>query len=179
MSEDLSIKKDLDRGPFLLPERRDSSRKGARMAEKKLTVKQKRFVDFYVETGNATEAAKKAGYSKRTAEAIGLENLGKPRIKKAIAARLKELESKRVATAKEVMEFLTSTMRGEVTEEVVVSDFLGDGVSQTKIVEKHVGVRDRLKAAEGLAKRLGLTEPEDTTEETGGVQIVDDTNKAE
>ncbi len=149
------------------------------MAEKKLTVKQKKFVDFYVETGNATESAIRAGYSKRTAAVIGQENLRKPYIRKAIAARLKELESKRVATAKEVMEFLTSTMRGEVKEEVVVSDFLGDGVSQTKIVEKHVGVRDRLKAAEGLAKRLGLTEPEDTTEETGGVQIVDDTDTAE
>ncbi len=37
------------------------------MAEKKLTVKQKKFVDFYVETGNATESAIRAGYSKRTA----------------------------------------------------------------------------------------------------------------
>ena len=99
------------------------------MAEKKLTVKQEKFVDFYVETGNATESAIRAGYSKRTAAVIGQENLRKPYIRKAIAARLKELESKRVATAKEVMEFLTSTMRGEIKEEVVVSDFLGDGVS--------------------------------------------------
>ena len=50
-----------DEGPFLLPERRNSSGKEAGMAEKKLTVKQKKFVDFYVETGNATESAIRAG----------------------------------------------------------------------------------------------------------------------
>lgn len=156
------------------------------MAEKeiKLTIKQERFVKEVIEIGEYVKAARRAGYTEASArDAPNWLNPNKPQykpyLKKAIAARLKELESKRVATAKEVMEFLTSTMRGEVKEEVVVSDFLGDGVSQTKIVEKHVGVRDRLKAAEGLAKRLGLTEPEDTAEETGGVQIVDDTDTAE
>ena len=154
------------------------------MSRKGLTEKQERFVDFYIETGNASEAARRAGYSEGSIPCASKwinpqESQFKPYLKAAIDSRLKELESKRVATAKEVMEFLTSTMRGEIKEEVVVSDFLGDGVSQTKIVEKHVGVRDRLKAAEGLAKRLGLTEPEDTTEETGGVQIVDDTDTAE
>lgn len=156
------------------------------MAEKKikLTIRQERFVKEVIGTGEYVEAARRAGYTEASArDAPNWLNPNKPQykpyLKKAIDARLKELESKRVATAKEVMEFLTSTMRGEVKEEVVVSDFLGDGVSQTRIVEKHVGVRDRLKAAEGLAKRLGLTEPEDTTEETGGVQIVDDTDTTE
>ena len=62
-----------------------------------LTEKQKRFADYYIETGNMTEAAIKAGYSKKTARVIGQENLLKPAIKNYINERLKELEEKRVA----------------------------------------------------------------------------------
>ena len=44
----------------------------------KLNARQKSFCEFYVATGNATEAAIKAGYSKRTAKSIGQENHTKP-----------------------------------------------------------------------------------------------------
>ena len=44
----------------------------------KLNARQKAFCEFYVASGNATEAAIKAGYSKRTARSIGQENLTKP-----------------------------------------------------------------------------------------------------
>ena len=95
----------------------------------KLTEKQRRFVDYYVETGNKTEAAKKAGYSEKTAASIGDENLRKPAIKAAIDARLRELEDKRIAKADEIMQFLTSTLRGEVKEERVVVEGTGEGRS--------------------------------------------------
>lgn len=135
------------------------------MAEKKLTVKQKKFVDFYVETGNATESAIRAGYSKRTAAVIGQENLRKPYIRKAIAARLKELESERVADAKEVMQFLTSAMRGELQEEVVVVEGTGSGFSEARTLHKQLSARDRLDAAKQLAKRYALDTPgNDSTE---------------
>lgn len=52
--------------------------------EKKLTPKQQRFVSEYLQTGNATEAAKRAGYSEKTAFRIGAENLQKPAISRAI-----------------------------------------------------------------------------------------------
>ena len=56
----------------------------------KLTEKQKKFVDYYIQTsGNASEAARLAGYSEKTARASGAENLTKPNIKTAIDARLK------------------------------------------------------------------------------------------
>lgn len=41
----------------------------------KLTPKQRAFADYYITTGNATEAAEKAGYSKKTARVVGYENL--------------------------------------------------------------------------------------------------------
>lgn len=123
------------------------------MTGKGLTEKQKRFVDFYIETGNATEAAKKAGYKATNAGPIGRENLRKLTVKSAIDERLKEIESSRVANAKEVMQFLTSAMRGETKEEIVVVEGLGDGMSEARIMEKHISAHDRLDAAKALLKR--------------------------
>lgn len=86
----------------------------------KLTEKQKRFCDYYIETGNATEAAIRAGYSEKTAKVIGAENLTKPYLKSYIDERIGQLESNRIADAKEVMEYLTKIVRNEAKEEVVV-----------------------------------------------------------
>lgn len=122
----------------------------------KLTEKQKRFVDYYIETGNASEAARRAGYSEKTAGWIGQENLQKPTIKAAIDARLKELEDKRIAKADEVMQFLTSTLRGEVKEERVVVEGTGDGRSDARIIKVQVSARDRLEAAKSLLKRYPM-----------------------
>ena len=81
-----------------------------------LTPKQKAFADFYIETGNASEAARKAGYSLKTAGAIGNENLQKPEIIEYINIRMAELESKRAMTADEVMLFYSAVVRGEVKD---------------------------------------------------------------
>lgn len=128
---------------------------------KSLTVKQRRFVDAYIETGNAAEAARLAGYKSRNADVMGRENLRKPTVRKVLEARLKEIEDKRIAKAKEVMEFLTSSMRGEIKEEAVVVEGVGDGCSVARIIEKQIGANDRIKAAVQLAKRYGLDRPED------------------
>ena len=122
----------------------------------KLTEKQRRFVDYYVETGNASEAARRAGYSEKTAGWIGQENLQKPTIKAAIDARLKELEDKRIAKADEVLQFLTSTLRGEVKEERVVVEGTGEGRSDARIIKVQVSARDRLDAAKSLLKRYPM-----------------------
>ncbi len=121
-----------------------------------LTEKQKRFIDYYIETGNATEVAKKAGYSRKTAKAAGYENLTKPYLKSAIDERLKALEEKRVADAREVLIHLTAALRGEIEEEVIVCEGVGEGVSKARTIKKHLSARDRLKAAELLMRRYGL-----------------------
>ena len=122
----------------------------------KLTEKQRRFVDYYVETGNASEAARRAGYSEKTAGWTGQENLQKPTIKAAIDARLKDLEDKRIAKADEVMQFLTSTLRGEVKEERVVVEGTGEGRSDARIIKVQVSARDRLEAAKSMLKRYPM-----------------------
>lgn len=119
----------------------------------KLTEKQKRFVDFYIETGNATEAAKKAGYKPKAAYATGAENLRKPQIKKAIEERLAQLESAKIADMTEVLQFVTAAMRGELEEDVVVVQGAGNGVSVAGIIKKQISARDRMEAAKALMKR--------------------------
>ncbi len=122
----------------------------------KLTEKQKRFADFYIETGNGAEAAKKAGYKGKNLNNIASENLAKLGIKNYIDKKLEEMASNRIASANEVMELLTSAARGELEEEVVVVEGEGDGCSGARIVKKQIGAKDRLKAAELLGKRYRL-----------------------
>ncbi|MFT8882641.1 MAG: terminase small subunit [Liquorilactobacillus hordei] len=87
----------------------------------KLTIKQKRFADEYILSGNATASAIKAGYSKNYAKAQSsklLENVG---IRDYIAKRIKEIDSTKVADQKEILEFLTRVVRREEVEQVVVT----------------------------------------------------------
>ena len=140
----------------------------------KLTEKQKRFVDFYIQTGNASEAARLAGYNPKTAGRIGGENLKKLEIKNAINARLKEFESSRKADAKEILEYMTSVMRGELEEEVISAVGTGDGKFEPKVVTKHVGIKERNKAAEMLAKVHGLFN-EKTEVKVDAAQLLIDT----
>ena len=114
----------------------------------KLTVKQQKFCDEYIKSGNATEAALKAGYRSRTAYSIGNENLKKPELKKYIEEKIKEIESAKLATAKETLEYLTSVMRGEQTETVVTSKGLYKNVE--------VSAKDRITAAKELLKRYPI-----------------------
>lgn len=122
----------------------------------KLTPKQKAFADYYIETGNATESAIRAGYSKKTAAVIGAENLIKPNIKNYIEERVKQIEDERIAKADEVLKYLTAAMRGKIDEEVVVVEGEGEGCSSARIVKKEISAKDRIKAAELLGKRYRL-----------------------
>lgn len=66
------------------------------------------------------------------------------------------MKSNRIATAQEVMEYLTAVMRGETQEETVVIEGQGEGMSKSRIIKKQPSEKDRLKAGELLAKRFGL-----------------------
>ena len=122
----------------------------------KLTAKQQRFCDEYLVDLNATQAAIRAGYSKRTAYSIGVENLKKPEIKKYIDERMAEKESKLIATQDEVLKYLTSVLRGKSKSTEIVVEGTGDGCSEARKILKEPSEKDRLKAAELLGKRYGL-----------------------
>lgn len=114
----------------------------------KLTEKQKRFADEYIKSGNATQAAIKAGYSKRTARTIAQQNLTKLDIKNYIDERMRTIENNRIMTAKEAVEFLTSVVRGDVKETVVIGTPMG-----AEEVEKEPDVKTRISAAKEILKR--------------------------
>ena len=122
------------------------------MAKKKLTAKQQRFCDEYLVDLNGTQAAIRAGYSKKTAYAIADNNLKKPAIKDYIAARMAEKESKLIADQNEVLKYLTSVLRGESQASVLARDEIG----ADRVIEKAPDEKERLKAAELLGKRYGL-----------------------
>ena len=131
----------------------------------KLTLKQKRFADEYIISGNATDAAKKAGYSKKTAFTIATENLKKPYIKQYIDQRIKELDDKKIAKQEEVLQYLTSVLRGESESAIVVVEGCGDGYSEARTVKKTPDEKERLKAAELLGKRYRIFSEKSEVEE--------------
>lgn len=117
-----------------------------------MTPRQQKFCDEYLISGNATDAAIKAGYSPKTAYSMGNENLNKPELKAYIETELDKIHSAKIADAEEVMKYLTDVMRGEHTEEIPL--LCGDGCQE--LTQKEVGAKERLKAAELIGKRYGL-----------------------
>lgn len=117
-----------------------------------MTPRQQKFCDEYLISGNATKAAIKAGYSRKTAKQTGSENLSKPDLRAYIDEQLAKIHSAKIADAEEVMKYLTSVMRGEHTEQVL--KLVGEGVQTVTDID--VSAKERLKAAELIGKRYGL-----------------------
>ena len=114
--------------------------------EKKLTERQRRFADAYLELGNAAKAAERAGYSPGSAGKVRAQ----PAVKAYLEKRLSELDAKRVASANEVLEYWTRVMRGE----------------------EGGGGQAAMKAAELLGRRMGLFS--ESVERPEAPVIVDD-----
>lgn len=121
-----------------------------------MTKKQERFVKEYLVDLNATQAAIRAGYSPKTARSAGSRLLTDVNIKTEIDKQLEQMGDKTIATAQEVIQYLTSVMRGQSSAEVVMTEGNGDGVSTIVHVQKAPDERERLKAAELLGKRYGI-----------------------
>ncbi len=107
-----------------------------------LSLKQQKFCEYYVQSGNATEAAKKAGYSEKTAYSIGTENLKKPEIENYIKELTSSPQKVRIATGEEVLAFFTEVMKNG-----------------------KVGWKERIRAAENLAKRQAVDKPANAEDE--------------
>jgi phage terminase small subunit len=114
-----------------------------------LNLKQKAFCEHYVACLNATESAKKAGYSEKTAYSICCENLKKPEIKKYIEELMRNAKSKRIATIDEVLEYLTKTM-----------------------VDEEVPKKERTRCAQLLLTALALGQSPEGEEGKGELKIV-------
>lgn len=114
----------------------------------KLTEKQKKFADFYIKLGNATQAAIEAGYSKRTARSQGQRLLTNVDIKNYIDERMAQLASERIMSAQEILERLSLIATAEITETVVVAN--AEGYAE---VEKPPDFKVQIQAMKELLKR--------------------------
>lgn len=117
-----------------------------------MNTRQRKFCDEYLISGNATDAAIKAGYSPKTAKSIGQRLLTFVDLKQYIDAELEKLHSAKIADAQEVLEYLTAVMRGQHTEQVL--KLVGDGIQTVADID--VSAKERIKAAELIGKRFGL-----------------------
>ena len=113
-----------------------------------LTPKQKAFADYYIECGNSTEAARKAGYSEKASRFIGSENLTKPNISAYIAERMQVQNEARVASADEVLQFFSSVMRGEVKDQFGLDAALSDRLNAGKELMKRYAAADNTTRAD-------------------------------
>ena len=127
----------------------------------KLTERQRRWIDFYIETGNATEASKKARYKGKNLNNIGAENLAK--LGRFVKYKLDQKSKDRIASQDEVLEYLTKVMRNQE------KDAFGLDAS----------LQDRTKCAELLGKRYGTFVDRKDISATGGitVNLVDDVHE--
>lgn len=141
-----------------------------------ITEKQKRFADYYIETGNGTEAARKAGYKGNDLRVIASQNLTKLNIKSYIDEKMKEKDNKRIASQDEILEYFTKVMRGESESEVVVIEGQGDGFSEARRMKKKPDEKERLSAAKELAKRYGLDKPVGNIDKNIDITIDDGEN---
>lgn len=132
----------------------------------------KDFADFYLETGNIYQSAIKAGYSENYAKTNASKLLEKDSIKNYIDEQLATIQSKRIATVTEVMEYLTKGLRQELEEEIVIADGL-----YTNIVKKKIGIKDSNKCAEMLAKRFGILSDKLSVEGVIPIVLKDDVSE--
>ncbi|MCI3027702.1 terminase small subunit [Desemzia sp. C1] len=121
----------------------------------KLRVQWKNFADEYIISGNIYKSALKAGYSENYAKGNAAKLLENVSVKDYIEERLEEIKSQKVADQQEIMEFLTSVMRGEVSEEQLLT--VKEGFDEhVELHTKHPDVNNRTKAAQMLGKRYAM-----------------------
>ena len=137
---------------------------------KKLTIKQKKFADEYIISGNAMQAAIEAGYSKNTAINAHRNILAKANVKAYIDERMKQLEDESIAGQTEILQYLTRVIRDEETEEVLMN--IGNMEQEIRAVK--LSAKDKIKAAELLGKRYQLWTDKVDVNSTEGIKIIDD-----
>ena len=124
----------------------------------KLTVKQEKFCLEYAKTGNATESYTKAGYKGTGYATVAINAsrlLKNDKVQTRLAEITEEMRSEKIANAAEIQERLTSILRGELQEEVVVMEGVEKGVTEAKIILKRPSNADAIKAGQTLAKMQG------------------------
>lgn len=127
-----------------------------------MTARQERFCQEYSKTGNATLSAINAGYSEDTARSQGQRLLTNVDIMNRIRELQGEIKNQNIMDAREMQEILTSIIRQESQEEVIVVEGCGDGVSEAVTKTKTPSQTDRIRAVQLLARMQGVLDSGNT-----------------
>ena len=149
-----------------------------------MTEKQRRFCDEYLTDLNVTRAYREAYPTVKrdeTACQAGSRLLRNVNVRAYIDERLGAIQTAKTAEAREVLEYLTAVMRGEAVAEIVVTEGQGMGITSTRTMKKHPDQRERLRAAELLAKYHQLLVPrvQVEAEHSGGVIVLQEATEGE
>ena len=125
-----------------------------------INIRQKAFADEWLKCGNATEAAIKAGYSKKYAGTNADKLLKNTKISAYIAERQKQIEDSRIADVSEVLQFFSSVMRGGVKDQFEMDAALSDRLSAGRELMKRYdksddGKKDALAKLDEVLKEIG------------------------
>ena len=142
----------------------------------KLSIKQQVFADEYIKTGNAYQSAIKAGYSESYAKGNVVRLLENVSVKAYIDERMEEHKKEAIADQDEILRYLTSVIRGEITDQELIPVGIGKGEMEVESLEKRSDTNARTKAAELLGKRYMMWTDKQQIETNATVQFNDDIN---
>lgn len=131
----------------------------------KLTEKQKRFADYYIELGNATEAYIKAGYKETGARANASRLIANDSISTYIQSRMASKDKERIASQDEILETLTRILRGEEAG----TELVGIGKGAQEVEQLPPSIEAKIRAGELLGKRYAMWT--DKQQVTGSVPV--------
>ena len=147
--------------------------KAPKLKNKNLNVRQEKFCLEFLKSGNAREAIKAAGYrwKNNTSASVQATNmLKRPEIQAHLAELQQKAEDEAIASIKEIKQRLTAILRQVAEEEVLMTEGVEKGVTETVRYKKKADLRTATKAAELLAKMAGAFS--ENVNLTGGVQVV-------
>ena len=147
----------------------------------KLSIKQKRFADEYIISGNATKSAIEAGYSKKTAESIGSRLLRNVKVSEYISKRAQEVFEERAMSVAEALAISASIARGEIQQGQTkknVKVYVGDQVEEETVTETVYEftptIEERQRSLDHILKVNGAYLDRKEIDVTGMVQFIDD-----
>ena len=127
-----------------------------------LTPKQKAFADEYIKNGgNASDAARKAGYSEKNAEVIGAQNLRKINISAYIAEKQSLIEKQKgtdIMSLAEIQQRRSMIARGELTDSFGFAPDFSDQLKSMNDLEKTLAIKETKEEQQRIAERARLQE---------------------
>ena len=103
----------------------------------KLTALEQAFISCYIISKNASQAVVEAGYKAKNPSTQAGALLSRDYITEEISYRLEQMESEKIASATEVLQFYTSVMRGEVLDQFGIEASLDTRIKAANEIAKH------------------------------------------